>query len=452
MSECIKIKNGLNIQLSGEANKLLSDLPLPEVFSIRPNDFPGISPKLLVQAGDEVLAGSVLFFDKNNESIKFSSPVSGEIIEIIRAEKRKLLEIKILADKKIKYLDLNKANPDELSRDSIIEALLNSGIWPLIRQRPFGIIAKPTDIPKSIFISAFDTNPLAPDIDFIMQGENQETFQTGLNALIKLTNGKTHLNIDGSKEAVSIFQNSKGVILNKFLGPHPAGNVGVQIHHIDPINKGEVVWYVNPQDVLIIGKLFSEGRYDASRIIAITGSQVSNPKYYKTIIGSSVKSIIGDGGLKAGENRIISGNVLSGSQIQEDGFLGYYDTQITVIPEGHESEFMGWLAPGLEKFSMSRTFFSWLNSKKKYNLNTNLHGEERPFVVTGQYEKVFPMDIYPVQLLKSILIEDIEMMEQLGIYEVVEEDFALCEFVCTSKIKSQEIIRRGIDIIQKELN
>jgi len=452
MSECIKIKNGLNIQLTGEAHKLLSDLPSPEVFAIKPTDFPGISPKILVKAGDEVLAGSVLFFDKNNESIKFSSPVSGEIIEIIRAEKRKLLEIKILADKKIKYLDLNKANPEELSRDSIIEALLNSGIWPLIRQRPFGVIAKPTDIPKSIFISAFDTNPLAPDIDFIIKGENQETFQTGLNALIKLTNGKTHLNIDGSKEAASIFQNSKGVILNKFLGPHPAGNVGVQIHHIDPVNKGEVVWYVNPQDVLVIGKLFSEGRYDASRIIALTGSQVSNPKYYKTIIGSSVKSIIGDGGLKAGENRIISGNVLSGSQIQEDGFLGYYDTQITVIPEGHESEFMGWLAPGLEKFSMSRTFFSWINSKKKYNLNTNLHGEERPFVVTGQYEKVFPMDIYPVQLLKSILIEDIEMMEQLGIYEVVEEDFALCEFVCTSKIKSQEIIKRGIEIIQKELN
>ncbi len=452
MSECIKIKNGLNIQLTGEANKLLSDLPFPEVFAIKPTDFPGISPKILVKAGDEVLAGSVLFFDKNNEFIKFCSPVSGEIVEVIRAEKRKLLEIKILADKEIKYLDLTKANPDELSRDEIIEALLNSGIWPLIRQRPFGIIANPEEIPKSIFISAFDTNPLAPDIGFILQGENQEIFQTGLNALIKLTNGKTHLNIDGSKEVASIFQNSIGVILNKFSGPHPTGNVGIQIHHIDPINKGEVVWYVNPQDVLIIGKLFTKGRYDASRIIALTGSQVSSPKYYKTIIGSSVRNILNDGGLKAGKNRIISGNVLSGSQIQEDGFLGYYDTQITVIPEGKEFEFMGWLAPGLEKFSMSRTFFSWLNSKKKYNLNTNLHGEERPFVVTGQYEKVFPMDIYPVQLLKSILIEDIEMMEQLGIYEVVEEDFALCEFVCTSKIKSQEIIKRGIEMMQKESN
>ncbi|HQT22483.1 MAG: NADH:ubiquinone reductase (Na(+)-transporting) subunit A [Sphingobacteriales bacterium 17-39-43] len=452
MSECIKIKNGLNIQLTGEANKLLSDLPLPEVFAIKPSEFTGISPKILVKPGDEVLAGSPLFFDKNNEFIIFCSPVSGEIIEVVRAEKRKLLEIKILADKEIKYLDLGKSNPAELSRDGIIDALLKGGLWPLIRQRPFGIIANHTEIPKSIFISAFDTNPLAPDIDFIMQGENQETFQTGLNAIIKLTNGNTHLNINGAKETASIFRNSRGVIINKFSGPHPAGNIGVQINHIDPINKGEVVWYLNPQDVLVIGKLFSEGRYDASRIIALTGSQVSSPKYYKTVIGTSVKSILNDGGLKAGENRIISGNVLSGSQIQEDGFLGYYDTQITVIPEGHESEFMGWLAPGLEKFSMSRTFFSWLNSKKKYNLNTNLHGEERPFVVTGQYEKVFPMDIYPVQLLKSILIEDIEMMEQLGIYEVVEEDFALCEFVCTSKIKSQEIIKRGIEIIQKELN
>jgi Na+-transporting NADH:ubiquinone oxidoreductase subunit A len=452
MSECIKIKNGLNIQLSGEANKLLIDLPLPEVFAIKPIDFPDIIPKLLVKEGDEVLAGSNLFFDKNNESIKFSSPVSGEIIEVLRGEKRKILEIKILADKGIKYLEFNKANLEELNREDILQTLLNSGLWPLIRQRPFGIIANPTEIPKSIFISVFDTNPLAPDLNFIMQGENQKTFQTGLNALIKLTNGKTHLNIDGSKEVATIFKNSIGVILNKFSGPHPAGNIGVQIHHIDPVNKGEVVWYVNPQDVLIIGKLFSEGKYDASRIIALTGSQVSSPKYYKTIIGSSVRNILNDGGLKAGKNRIISGNVLSGSQIQEDGFLGYYDTQITVIPEGKEFEFMGWLAPGLEKFSMSRTFFSWLNSKKKYNLNTNLHGEERPFVVTGQYEKVFPMDIYPVQLLKSILIEDIEMMEQLGIYEVVEEDFALCEFVCTSKIKSQEIIKRGIEMMQKESN
>ena len=452
MSKSIKIKNGLNINLTGEAIKQLAVLPLAEVFAVKPSDFPGITPKLVVKEGDEVLAGTTLFYDKYNESVKFSSPVSGEIIEVLRGDKRKLLGIKILADKDIKYLPFNKANPDEINREQIIEALLNSGIWTLIRQRPFGIIAKPSETPKSIFISAFDSNPLAPDIDFIMQGENEEIFQTGLNALIKLTNGNIHLNVDGAKTPASIFNNAKGVIINKFSGPHPAGNVGVQIHHIDPVNKGETVWYINPQDILIVGKLFTQGKFDAGRIIALTGSRVSSPKYYKTIIGSSVKNILSDGGLKAGENRIVSGNVLSGTQIQADGFLGYYDTQITVIPEGNESEFMGWLAPGLKKFSMSRSFFSWLSPNKKYNLNTNLHGEERPFVVSGEYEKVFPMDIYPVQLLKSILIEDIEMMEQLGIYEVLEEDFALCEFVCTSKIKSQEIIRRGLDLIQKEMN
>jgi Na+-transporting NADH:ubiquinone oxidoreductase subunit A len=452
MSNSFKIKNGLNINLTGNASKNLAELPSAEIFIVNPSDFPGITPKLAVKEGDEVLAGSALFYDKDNESIKFCSPLSGEVIELIRGDKRKLLGIKILTDKKIKYLSFPKANPDELNREQITEALLNSGIWTLIRQRPFGIIANPSKTPKSIFISAFDTNPLAPDINFIMQDANEEIFQTGLNALIKLTEGTIHLNVDGTKTAASVFNNAKGVVINKFSGPHPAGNVGVQIHHLDPVNKGDVVWFINPQDVLIIGKLFSEGRFDASRIIALTGSQVSDPKYYKTILGSSVKNILNDGQLKSGENRIISGNVLSGSQIPEDGFLGYYDTQITVIPEGHESEFLGWLTPGLEKFSMSRTFFSWLNSKKKYNLNTNLHGEERPFVVTGEYEKVFPMDIYPVQLLKSILIEDIELMEQLGIYEVLEEDFALCEFVCSSKIKSQEIIRRGLDLVQKEMN
>lgn len=450
MSRHIKIKNGLNIKLAGEAAKKLANPPLPETFAVKPSDFPGITPKLVIKEGDEVQAGSTLFYDKHNESLKFSSPVSGEIIEVVRGDKRKLLEIKILADKQIKYLPFNKANPEELNREHVIEALLNSGVWTLIRQRPFGIIANPSETPKSIFISAFESSPLAPDIDFAMQGD-EKNFQSGLDALIKLTKGNVHLNVDSAKTPSALFNNAKRVVINEFSGPHPSGNVGVQIHHIDPVNKGEVVWYINPQDVLIIGKLFTQGIFDATRVIALTGSQVNDPKYYKTVIGCSVKNILTDGGLKKGENRIISGNVLSGSQIQTDGFLGYYDTQITVIPEGHESEFMGWLAPGLDKFSMSRTFFSWLSPNKKYNLNTNLHGEERPFVVSGQYEKVFPMDIFPVQLLKSILIEDIEMMEQLGIYEVVEEDFALCEFVCTSKIKSQEIIRRGLDIIQKEL-
>lgn len=451
MSRFVKIKRGLNIRLLGEANKVFSDLPLPETFAIKPTNFIGVTPKLLVKQGDEVQAGTPLFNDKNNEATKFCSPVSGEVIEIIRGEKRKILEVKILADKEITYTAFNKANPNDLRREEIIQELLNSGVWPFIRKRPFGIIANPNETPKSIFISAFDSNPLAPDNNFIMQG-NDEDFQTGLDALQKLTDGKVHLNINADTTPDKGFTNSKGVEINKISGPHPAGNVGVQIHHIDPVNKGEVVWCLNPQDVLILGRLFNQGKFDAGRVVALTGSQIENPKYYKTIVGSAIKNIISDGGLKAGENRIISGNVLTGKQISSDGYLDFYDSQITVIPEGHEHEFMGWLAPGFRKFSVSRTFFSWLTPNKKHDLNTNMHGEERPFVVTGEYEKVFPMDIYPVQLLKSILIEDIEMMENLGIYEVVEEDFALCEFVCTSKIESQDIIRRGLDLVRRELS
>ena len=450
MSKHIKIRRGLNINLVGEAEKVVSKLPLPETFVIKPTSFVGVTPLLLVKQGDEVKAGSPLFSDKNNDAIQFCSPVSGEVIDIIRGEKRKILEIKILADKEISYANYPKGNPDELDRETILQTMLNSGVWPFIRQRPYGIIANPHQLPKSIFISAFDSNPLAPDYNFIMQG-NDSAFQTGLNALSKLTNGKLHLNISAGTTTAPVFLQAKGADINKISGPHPAGNVGVQIHHLDPVSKGESVWYVNPQDVITIGKLFDQGIFDPVRVIALTGSQIQHPKYYKTRVGSFVKSIIADAGLKPGENRVISGNVLSGKQITGDGYLDFYDSQITVIPEGNEPEFMGWLAPGFNKFSLSHSFFSWLTPNKKHKLNTNLHGEERPFVVTGEYEKVFPMDIYPVHLLKSILVEDIEMMENLGIYEVVEEDFALCEFVCTSKIESQAIIRRGLEIIRKEL-
>lgn len=449
MGEYIKLKRGLNLKLIGEAVKSVLDLPIADTCVIKPTDFIGLTPKLLVKEGDNVQAGSPLFYDKNNEAVTVCSPVSGEVIEILRGEKRVLLEIKILADREIRHVAFRKLNPSHLKRDEVVTELLNSGVWPFIRQRPYGIIANPEESPKSIFISAFDSSPLAPDANFILSG-NEVHFQTGLDALKKLTDGKVHLNVHAATEPATVFTEAKGVQLNKISGPHPAGNVGVQIHHIDPLNKGETVWYIHPQDVVIIGKLFNKGILDATKLIALTGSQIENPKYYKTIVGSSIKNMIAEGGLKEGENRIISGTVLTGNQIPADGYLGFYDSQITVIPEGNEFEFIGWLKPGFTKFSMSRTFFSWLMPNKKHNLNTNLHGEERPFVMTGQYEKVFPMDIYPVQLLKSILIEDIDMMEKLGIYEVVEEDFALCELVCTSKIKSQDIIRHGLDIVRKE--
>jgi Na+-transporting NADH:ubiquinone oxidoreductase subunit A len=449
MPRTIKVNKGLNIKLAGEAEKVLSGFQLTESVAVKPSDFIGVTPRLLVKEGEEVKAGTPLFSDKRNELIKFCSPVSGEIIEVVRGEKRRILEVKILSDKVIEYAPFDKADPETLSSEQIILALLNCGAWPFIRQRPFGTIADPKDKPKSIFISAFDTNPLAPDNNFII-GDNSNDFQAGLNALRKLTDGKVHLNIHSDLPTAQVFRNSQGVQINTISGPHPAGNVGVQIHHIDPVNKGEVVWCVAPQDVLIIGRLFNHGKFDASRVVAVTGSQVKNPKYYKTIPGTLVKGLINDAGIKDGGNRIISGNVLTGKKISSEGYLDFYATQVTVIPEGNEPEFLGWIAPGFNKLSMSRAFFSWITPNKKFNLDTNLHGEERPFVVTGQYEKVFPMDIYPVQLLKSILIEDIELMENLGIYEVVEEDFALCEFVCTSKIQSQQIIRKGLDLIRKE--
>ncbi len=451
MPKHIKIKKGLNINLQGEAEKQMADFALPQTFAIKPPDFIGVTPKLLVKQGDEVEAGTPLFYDKNNEDIKFCSPVSGEIIEVLRGDKRKILEIIILADKEIVYTSFEKLSIQNQNRELVMKTLLNSGVWPFIRQRPYGIIASPQQIPKAIFISAFDSSPLAPDYDFIMHGQEHD-FQTGIDALQKLTEGKIHLNLNGAKEQATVFTNAKSVEINYFSGPHPAGNTGIHIHHLNPVNKGEVVWYINPQDVLIIGRLFNNGKMDASRVIALTGSQINSPKYYKTIVGSAVSSIIEDGGLKGGENRIISGNVLSGRQIEQTGYLNFYDAQLTVIPEGNQPEFMGWLTPGLKKFSASRTFFSWITPTKKYFIDTNLHGEERPFVVTGEYEKVFPMDIYPVQLLKAIMIEDIELMENLGIYEVVEEDFALCEFICTSKIPSQSIIRHGLELVRKEFS
>ncbi len=451
MSQHIKIKRGLDIRLKGEPEKKIIPFAMAEIYAIQPPDFTGVVPKLLVKEGDEVKSGTPLFFDKENIEVMFVAPVSGEIAAIERGAKRKILAIKILADKEIRYEGFDKTDPAKLTPADLIKHMLATGVWPFIRQRPFGTIADPAKQPKAIFISCFDSAPLAPDYNFMMPG-NEENFQTGLDVLKQLTTGKVHLNLRADGTNVETFTNARGITINEFSGPHPSGNVGVQIHHINPLNKGEVIWYVQPQDVTIIGRLFSEGRYNAEKMIALTGSRLTHPQYCKTIIGSPVKHMLQEAGMQPGDNRIISGNILSGRSIADDGFLDFYDSQLTVIPEGDQPEFMGWLMPGLSKFSTSRTFFSWLTPSKKYNLDTNMHGEERPFVITGEYEKVLPMDIYPVQLLKSILVEDIDLMEKLGIYEVVEEDFALCEFVCTSKVRSQSIIRKGLSIIRKEFS
>lgn len=444
MPKTITIKKGLNIPLKGLA-EFQCEKVNSTFFSIKPTDFIGVIPKLLVKAGDDVKVGSPLFYSKSNELVKFVSPVSGVVTDVKRGEKRVIQEIIIESDEK--FTPLESLNPLKEDKQAIITSLLNAGLWPMIRQRPYHIIANPTDIPKAIFITGFDSSPLAPNYEYLAK-DKLEHIQIGINIVKKLTDGLVYIGLADEK---SVLNGLTNVEINYFKGPHPAGNVGTQIHHLAPINKGEVVWTVNLLDLIIIGNFFHNKVLDFSKTIALTGPSVNNPQYYQIVLGQSIQELVLDK-VAVNNPRFISGNVLTGSKIDQNGFLGFYDSQLTVIPEGDYFEFMGWMAPGFDKFSLSRTFFSWLTPNRKYTLDTNYHGELRNFVVTGQYEKVFPWDILPVQLLKSIIIGDIEMMENLGIYEVAEEDFALCEYVCTSKIESQQLIRKGIEMIQKEMS
>lgn len=451
MAEVIKIKKGLDIRLNGEADKIFVKAPKSKTYAIKPADWHGLTPKIIPKLCDPVKVGSPLFYDKYNPEVKFPSPVSGILLLIKRGERRRITEVIVEDDGKDAHETFLSGDPANLTREQIVENLLNSGLWPMIRRRPYTVIARPDHFPKSIFISAFDTSPLAPDLDFLLK-DMEEDFQWGINVLGKLTDGKVHLNLDGRYPSVRTLENIKGVVINRFKGPHPAGNVGVQIHRLDPINKGDVVWTVQPQDVVAIGRLFKTGKYDPSVVVALTGSQVEKPVYFKTIRGTEVAGLL-EGRLREGENRVISGNVLNGRQVDvEHGHVGFFDSQVTVIPEGNHYELFGWLLPGFRKFSISRSFAStWLTPKKRYSLDTNYHGGHRPFVMTGEYEKVVPMDIYPMQLLKAILVNDIDKMEQLGIYEVDEEDLALCEFICPSKTPVTKILRDGLRTLRKEL-
>ena len=451
MSKVIKLKKGLDIKLNGEADKVVQTLGAGSRYALKPTDFRALTPKLTVKVGDEVKAGDALFTDKMRPEVKFTSPVSGTVEEIKRGERRKLLEIIVKSDGENRYRDFGKADVNRLSREEIVSRMQESGVWPMVKQRPYDIVANPESQPKAVFVSAFDSAPLAPDYDVALNGQEQ-ALQAGIDCLKKLSGKDINLNLPAGAPQASVFTKLKNVEINYFSGPHPAGNVGVQINHLNPINKGEIVWTVNVQDVAIIGRLFTEGRFDAQKVIALAGSEVSRPMYYHCTLGASIAEIT-NGKLKGNvEERIISGNVLTGTRVEKDGFLGYYDNLVTVIPEGNHYEFLGWAAPGFNKFSASRLFPSFLCPKKHYTLDTNYHGERRAFVVTGQYEKVLPMDIYPVYLLKAILAQDIDQMEQLGIYEVAPEDFALCEFVCTSKIPVQKIVSEGIELMMRETN
>jgi Na+-transporting NADH:ubiquinone oxidoreductase subunit A len=451
MSQKIKLRRGLNIPLMGKAEKLFAqENPVVTSVAIKPSDFPLVTPKPEKAIGDKVKAGDVIFHDKNRPEVKFTSPVSGILKDIVRGDRRKILEFLIEPDGKNEAVKFEVSNLLNSDKQKITDVLLASGTWPFIRQRPYDVIANPAQTPKAIFISGFDSSPLAPDYDLILSGQDVE-FQMGINCLKMLTNGLVHLSYNGAYPPAKIFNNIKGIELHSFEGPHPAGNIGTQIHHIDPINKGEVVWHVNPQDVVIIGRLLNKGIFDTNKIIALAGSQIKTPKYYRTIMGVSIEKYL-ENNLKDGQHRFISGNVLTGTQIEKDGHLGFYHNQFSVIPDGNHYEFFGWMSPGFNKFSFSHSYFSWTMRFKKFDIDTNLHGGRRALMITGNFEKVFPFDIYPMQLLKAIYIEDIDLMEKLGIYEITEEDFALCEFIDTSKTDIQAIVRKGLDMMIKELN
>ena len=447
MSKQIRIKKGLDLKLQGEADKVVKPLNLKN-FALKPTDFHGLFPKLKVRIGDKVKAGSPVFYDKYRENIVFTSPVSGTVTDVIRGAKRKMLEIRIEADGTDTYETFKQGDPKSFTKEEVIEQLLTSGVWPLIRQRPYNTIANPDDQPKAVYITGFDSAPLAADMDFILEGKDAAV-QAGIDAISMVTSAKIHLNLRDSK--CSALNNAKGVEINSFSGPHPSGNVGIQIHHIDPINKGDVLWVLRATDLVTIGNLFLEGKYNAEKIVALAGSEIKDPQYYTIKAGAEVEGII-DGQLTQDNVRIISGNVLTGSKVEKNGYLSYYHNTITVIPEGNHYSFFGWLVPSPKIYSFYKTAFSWLTPNKKYRLDTNLNGGERAFVITGALEKVFPMDILPIQLLKSIMVDDIDQMEQLGIYEVDEEDFALCEYISTSKIDMQEIIRNGLDNMRKEMS
>lgn len=449
MSKDIRIKKGLNINLVGAAEQTTSKAVLSNVYAIDLQDFHLIIPKMLLKQGAEVKAGEALFYNKTREDMLFVSPVSGELIEIERGARRKILTLKILADKSQQYVEHKMLNPDSASKGEITSLLLKSGCWPFIKQRPYDIIADPDTTPKAIFVSGYNTAPLAADLDYVLKGKEAE-LQAAVSALGKLTPGKVHVSV--GKSSSSPLAGLNGIELHKVSGPHPAGLIGTQINKVDPINKGELVWTVSPQDLIIIGELLLTGKFNAERIVALAGSSVKSPKYYRTKIGTEISTFLYASGLNTDNFRVINGDVLTGSKSRPDGYLGFYNNTVTAIPEGDDYELFGWTMPVFNKISTTKALtFSWMQPNKKYDLNTNTNGEHRAFVVTGMYEEVFPMDIYPLQLLKACMVQDLDEMEQLGLYEVAPEDFSLTEFVCISKQPHQQIIREGLDLLHKEI-
>lgn len=446
MSNDIRIKRGLTLRLKGEADKTIVDASRSKTFAIKPPDFHSVVPKMVVKEGAAVQAGDELFFSKYAPEVRFTSPVSGTLKEIKRGDKRRIMEIILEADAADSYREFGTMDPLTADAEAVKNRILESGCWAFVNQRPYDIVADPKDTPKAIFVSAMNTAPLSADVEFILK-DKMEAFQTGLNALSKLTPGKVHVSFEKGDSA---FSGLKNVETHTVSGPHPAANVGVQIHKIDPINIGERVWTINPEDVATIGELFLTGKFNAVRTIAVVGTEAKDRKYFRTKIGANVADFVG----KVDEDnvRIISGDVLTGQKVSNDGYIGFLPNELTLIPEGNKYRMFGWLPFTYNNIpSNSRTSLTWLFPKKKYEVNTNLNGEERALVVTGEMEEVMPMDIFPMQLLKACMAADIEKMENLGIYEVAPEDFALIDYVNTSKLEAQEIIRLGLDLMITEV-
>ena len=449
MSEGIRIKKGLSINIKGVADKELKKVPLPKQLALILDDFHLIIPKLILREGDTVKRGQPIFYSKGNEKIKFASPSSGIIEKIERGDRRKILQVLIKTNKNDLSIKHKIPSLEKLNSDKIIDLLLDSGCWPLIKQRPFDIIANPKVLPKSIFISCFDSAPLGIDFEFILN-DQMDSFKYGLKVLNKIT--PNNLNIGLEKDQRFLDSELSEFEKHTFSGPHPSGNVGVHIHHLDPISHGESVWVIRPEDVCIIGNLFKNGEYNPTRTVAVSGPPVKNPKYFKTIIGTKLTSILKDIEFdNDDEFRIINGDVLTGRTTNQDGFLGYYNNNISILREGNKYKLFGWL-PFVNNNvpSIYRSSFSWLTSSKPKDYDTNLNGEERAFVVTGEMENFFPMDIYPLQLIKECMTGNIEKMERLGIYEVAPEDFGLIDYASSSKIEAQSIVRDGLDYLIKE--
>ena len=448
MANVIKLRKGLDINLKGIAAKELVSVKEPGIYSLVPDDFTGVKPKVVVKEGENVLAGGPLFVDKNHPEVKFVSPVSGVVTSVERGERRKVLNIIVKADENQQYVEFGKMNLAELNAEQVKEALMNAGLFAFFRQRPFDVVPDPTDAPQAIFVSAFDSAPLAPDFELALKGE-ETNFQTGLNALAKMA--KTYLSISVKQKSEALTQ-AKNVILTAFDGPHPTGNVGVQINHLAPIAKGNVVWTIGAEAVIFIGRLVNTGRVDLTRTVAVTGSEVLKPAYCKLKVGAQLTEVFKGNVTTDKDLRYISGNPLTGKKVAADGYLGAFHSQLTVIPEGDEThEMLGWIMPRFKEYSTSRSYFSWLLGKKQYKIDARVKGGERHMIMSGEYDAVFPMDIYPEYLVKAIIAGDIDRMEALGIYEVAPEDFALCEFVCSSKVEVQRIVRAGLDMLRAEL-